>query len=215
MKISLILNTSCMDPLAGIFKSQWRKKPYAARIEILRETIALAQDDGWDEIIVAGQYEDGPNYKYIEVEPVFRNRSDGLIQREMGARYATGDVLVFCHDDHRPGNDHDNFVKTIRARFKDPNYDYDWDLLIPKRIHNITGETLENGNHEQNPKRESYMGAHCLVMKRWLWAEVPWTSVATTFWDHSMTRLWKEAGAKLVYADDLIHYDMEAEEDET
>ena len=202
-----------MDPLAGIFKSQWRKKPYAARIEILRETIALAQDDGWDEIIVAGQFEEGDGYKYVEVEPVFRNRSDGLIQREMGARYAIGDVLVFCHDDHRPGND---FANAIMHWEDEPeHYLSDWDLLIPKRAHKLTGETLENGNHEQNPKRESYMGAHCLVMKRWLWAEVPWTSVATTFWDHSMTRLWKEAGAKLVYADDLIHYDMEAEEDET
>jgi len=208
MKISLILNTSCMDPLANIFKNQWRKKPYAARIEILQETIALAKDWDWDEIIVAGQFESGDGYKYVEVEPVFRNRSDGLIQRELGARHATSDVLVFCHDDHRPD---DTFELQLRGYDKVA----DWDLLIPKRIHNLTGDLLENGNHEQNPKRESYMGAHCLVMKRWLWAQVPWTSVETTFWDHSMTRLWKEAGAKLVYADDLIHYDMEAEEDET
>jgi len=208
MKISLILNTSCMDPLANMMRSQWRKKPYAARIEVLQETIALAQGANWDEIIVAGQYETGDGYEYVEVEPVFRNRSDGLIQRELGARYATGDVLVFCHDDHRP----EKGFRGLIEHWIDNHQS--WDLLIPKRIHNITNEVLENGNHEANPLRESYMGAHCLVMKRWLWAQVPWTTIATTFWDHSMTRIWKEAGAKLVYADDLIHYDMEAEEDE-
>ena len=211
MKISLILNTSCMDPLAGTIRSQWRRKPYAARIELLKKTIALAHRVDWDEIIIAGNFESGNKYKYVEVQPVFRNRADALVQRELGARYSTGDVLVFCHDDHRPDEE---FFQILNDWCEDDFGNFGaWDLLIPKRIHHATDEELENGNHEHDD-RESYMGAHCLVMKRWLWAEVPWTSTGTEYWDHSMTRLWKQAGAKMIYADDLVHYDMEAEEDE-
>ena len=58
------------------------------------------------------------------------------------------------------------------------------------------------------------MGGHCLVMKRWLWAEVPWTLLDTEYWDVPMTREWKKVGGKLLWVDDLVHYDLEATEDE-
>ena len=214
MKISLILNTACMDPLAEARRSQWRRKAYAARISMLEETIRLATEQQWDEIIVAGNYKAGDGYSYVEVPPFSRSRADALIQREQGARHSTGDVLVFCHDDHRPNMGFVTKLKQYYAPRKDSLLLDSWDLLIPRRFRAVGNVELENGDHRNNPKRNSYMGAHCLVMKRWLWAEVPWTSISTEYWDQSMTRIWKNAGGKLCYADDLIHYDMEAEEDE-
>jgi len=205
MKISLILNTSCMDPHANKSHNPWRKAIYADRINTLAVTINKAADDAWHEVIVAGNYEEGTSYKYVPVQPVCRNRADALVQREQGARYATGDVLVFCHDDHRPAA---GFAKLLSDKYAN----VEWDLLIPQRIHAVTNEVLANGKDDS--PNGSYMGGHCLVMKRWLWAEVPWNSTQTEYWDHSMTRLWRNAGAQLVYADDLIHYDMEASEDE-
>ena len=121
----------------------------------------------------------------------------------MGARHATGDVLVFCHDDHVPDS---HSVEILRN-----HYGYNMhqnDLLIPKRLHAITGEELNNG------QADDYMGGHCLAMHRSLWAEVPWTSTDLIFWDVTMTRLWREAGANLIWHDELIHYDLEAGEDE-
>lgn len=200
MKISLILNTACMDPVAAAKHNTYREADYMSRIDMLAETIELAQD--FDEIIVAGNYKVGTGYKYVEVLPHQHNRSDGLVQREVGARHSIGDILVFCHDDHRPSN---IFAETCIDHYLNGN---ESDLLIPKRIHGVTDEELNNG------KADDYMGGHCLVMHRSLWAEVPWTMTAMTFWDVSMTRLWREAGANLIWHDELIHYDLEAQEDE-
>jgi hypothetical protein len=99
----------------------------------------------------------------------------------------------------------------------DPEYDkHDivdftegWDILVPKRIHGITGEELNNG------KAEGYMGGHTLVMKRAAWAQVPWTTVnPPRCWDIHMTRKWIEADLKIVWTDDLVSIDLEAKADE-
>ena len=203
MKISLILNTACMDPIVASRSNTYRGKNYCSRADMLKETISIVQDDGWDEIIVAGNYKPGDGYNYIEVLPATRTRADGLIQREVGARHSIGDILVFCHDDHRP---HHSMPRILRKHYgwgKNKN-----DLLIPRRYHGITGELLNNG------QRDNYMGGHCLVMHRSLWAQVPWTMTDMIFWDCVMTRLWREAGANLIWHDELIHYDLEASEDE-
>jgi len=201
MKISLILNTACMDPIAMGKTNTYRDAKYHSRIMMLEDTIELATD--FDEIIVAGNYKVGTGYKYIEVMPHQHNRSDGLIQREVGARHSTGDILVFCHDDHRPG---DGFAEICIDHYI--TKDHENDLLIPNRLHKLTNEPLNNG------KDDDYMGGHALVMHRSLWAEVPWTMTSLTFWDVSQTRLWREAGANLIWHDELIHYDLEANEDE-
>ena len=202
MKISLILNTACMDPIVAMRHNTYRDANYMSRIDMLDNTLKDAV--GFDEIIVAGNYKVGPRYKYVEVPPHVRTRADGLIQREIGARHATGDILVFCHDDHRP--DFADFATILRE-----HYGYNQSknsLLIPKRVHSITGAELNNG------QADNYMGGHCLVMHRSLWAEVPWTRTDLIFWDVVMTRLWREAGANLIWHDQLIHYDLEASEDE-
>ena len=201
MKTSYIINTACLDPLAD-GGNPHRSAKYRERHTLLTQRVLpAALEQGFDEIIVAGSFESGAGYRYIRVDPRCRDRRDALYQREAGARHATGDILVFGHDDHRLA---DNFCATLHTCGVDG-----WDLLVPKRIHGITGATLNNG-FEDAPGGQSYMGGHVLVMKRWLWAEVPWTACDTEFWDTSMTRLWQEAGAKIVFSTDLIHMDVEA-----
>jgi len=213
-KISLILNTCSLDSQADQFRNPFRSTSYRDRAVTLEETISLME--GFDEIIVAGSFKEDtqekfPRWKYVPVQPRFRDRRDALYQREFGARHSTGDVLVFCHDDHRPGA---GFSKTLIWRYiKGSKYDKilpyleDWDLIVPERRHFVTDEILNNG------KESDYMGGHCLVMRRSLWAEVPWTTLDTEFWDTSMTRLWREKGV-IQFVDDLVHLDMEATEDE-
>ena len=203
VKISLILNTACLDPIVASKSNTYRDAKYLSRADMLESTLAVVCVDGYDEVIVAGNYKLGPGYKYIEVPPHSRTRADGLIQREVGARHSVGDILVFCHDDHLPAG---NFPDILRQHY---GYNQNQsDLLIPKRIHNLNGEELNNG------KADDYMGGHCLAMHRSLWAEVPWTMTGLIFWDVTQTRLWREAGATLVWHDELIHYDLEATEDE-
>jgi hypothetical protein len=206
MRISYIINSAASDPLVNTIGNPWRKVGYRRRYSLLKEQVLpAATAQGFDEVIVAGCFEAGAGYQYVPMEPRFRDRRDALWQREIGARYATGDVLVFGHDDHSLAPD---FEKALWDRCMTTDDFAAWDLLIPKRIHGITGAELNNG------KDSGYMGGHVLVMKRWLWAQVPWTLVDTSFWDTTLTREWKAAGGKLVYADDLVHVDVEATEDE-
>lgn len=192
-----------MDPLVRTQTNQHRSHPYAHRRTLLHDGVLSWAHEEFDEVIVAGTFEKGDNYQYVEVQPRFRDRRDALYQREFGARYTTGNILVFCHDDHAPAED---FGQTLEEQYSGALQE--WDLLIPQRKHPLTDEILNNG------KDAGYMGGHCLVMKRWLWAEVPWTILDTEYWDIPMTREWKKAGAILNYADDLIHFDLEATTDE-
>jgi len=201
-KISLIINTAAKDPaLRG--NNDFRSTPYSARYALLKDQILpKVCNAGFDEVIVCGVFEPGHKFRYVAMQPKRRDRRDALHQRDLGAAYATGDLLVFCHDDHMPGP---GFVKGLRKLAGNLK----WDLLVPKRVHGITGVELNNG------KDTGYMGGHCLVMRRWLWAEVPWTSVDTEWWDVSMSRMWREAGGKIAWTDDITHVDMEVTVDES
>jgi hypothetical protein len=201
-KLSLVINTASKDPaLQGT--NAFRQSAYSARYGLMREHILPTMvDAGFDEVIVCGIFEAGLGYRYVPMAPKRRDRRDALHQRDLGAAYATGDILVFCHDDHAPAYD---FAAKLGALADDPS----WDLLVPRRLHGITDAEMNNG------RDGNYMGGHCLAMRRWLWAEVPWTSVDSEWWDVPMTRLWREAGAKIVWNDSLIHYDLEATADES
>lgn len=212
MKISLIINSCSGDPAAGQPIYGWRS--YRQRMELLHdEILPAAMREGWDEILVAGQFVEGKGYRYLPMPPVFRDRRDALWQREHGARFATGDLLAFSHDDHAfeigtrlalldftLGVDSGVTDLDGKPVYKKP---VDWDLLVPKRV-DRHGTLLNNG------RDDNYMGGHALVMKRALWAKVPWTTCDTEWWDTSMTRVWREEGAKIVWTDEIIHVDMDS-----
>lgn len=209
MRISLIVNTCAMDPLAG--KPLYGRRTYRERADLLRRTLVDTTQDDWDEIIVVGSFEPPPeerepeaiypgkawrrSYTYVPMDPICRDRRDALWQRELGARTATGDLLAFSHDDHAFAM---GTPSVLRAMQQD-----DWDLLVPQRV-NLMGDELNNG------RAEGYMGGHSLVMKRWLWARVPWTAVDTEWWDQSLSRIWREEGGRIAWTDDIAHIDLDS-----
>jgi len=200
MKISLIINTAAGDPRVAGERNPWRRHTYGDRVEMVHKIVAECSD--FDEIIVAGVFEPSAEglYTSVQIPQQYGDRRDALLQREIGARHATGDILIFSHDDHTPGED---FADTLQ------DWKGKWDILVPKRVHGITGEELNNG------KAAGYMGGHTLCMKREAWAAVPWvTAIPPRSWDIPMTRIWLEAGLKIVWTDDLISVDLEAQEDE-
>lgn len=200
MKASLIINTACLDPAVRQQSNPHRAATYDSREKILETILEEVSDSDFHEIIVAGTYKEGEGYTYVPVDPPFHNRADALYQREMGARHSTGDVLVFCHDDHVP-----EFAERDLKSLALEDY---WDILVPLRLHSLTHERLNNG------LAEDYMGGHCMIMKRWLWAEVPWTSTEMIYWDKTMTALWREAGGRIVWSEDLVSFDLEVEDGE-
>lgn len=201
MKLSLIINTACGDPVVAFRRNPYRGAAYCKRKETIQHIVDAAE--GFDQIILVGSIPaemklSRPTLK-VSVPPQKRDRSDALRQREMGARFATGDVFVFTHDDHGPAP---GFAAELRAT------DPEWDLLVPRRVHAITNEELNNG------RADDYMGGHLLVMKRGLWATVPWTAVDTEYWDVPMTRIWRSVGGRIVWSDTLTSFDLEADENE-
>ena len=203
MKISLIINTASGDPRIAGERNPWRQHTYGDRVDIVHKIVKECAD--FDEIIVAGVFEPSAEglYTYVSISQQYGDRRDALLQREIGARHATGDILVFTHDDHLP-----QFNNFAGPYWQDKDFG-DWDILVPKRVHGVTGEELNNG------KTDNYMGGHTLCMKRTAWATVPWlTAIPPRTWDIPMTRIWRDAGLTIAWTDDLISVDLEAREDE-
>jgi hypothetical protein len=121
------------------------------------------------------------------------------MQREHGARLTTGDIIVFCHDDHAPGDGLADYLRTLTP---------DVDIVVPRRVHLLTKATLNNGSEQK------YMGGHCYAMRRWIWATVPLTSAPDEYWDTHLTQIWTTAGATISWTDAVCHYDCEATPEE-
>ncbi len=197
-RVSLIINTACMAPHAAVTKNPFRESAYSERTELIDKIIE--QGEHFTECLVAGSFRAGSGYINVNVDPVFSDRRDALYQREIGARAATGSILCFTHDDHLPQFSADD----VRA------HDPEWDILVPRRIHGKTGETLPNGQDE------GYMGGHTLLMRREVWVAVPWLTVETArCWDLVMTDKWIDEGFKIAYTDELTSVDLEAGENES
>lgn len=204
MRHSLVINTACGDPLTAGKRNPYRSARYGERVELLREILSAQRHRPWAEVIVAGTFsgnlpEEFPEVHWIALSPQRHNRWDGLYQRDMGARFATGDTITFCHDDHLPSDDY-------AARLDDEMEGVD--ILVPDRIHNETGAKLNNG------KADGYMGGHCYTMRRWIWAILPLTTAPDEWWDIWLTPRWLELGAKMRYTSDLWHFDLEATAEE-
>ncbi len=196
-RVSLIINTACEAPHAATTSNPFRESAYSERAQLLGEIIDAGQD--FTECLVSGSFHAGDGYTYVRVDPVYSDRRDALYQREMGARTSTGDILCFTHDDHLPQ------FTAADVLAHDPN----WDILVPKRIHGKTGETLPNG------RDEGYMGGHTLLMRRDVWVAIPWLTVETArCWDLVMTDIWLDEGLKIEYTDELVSVDLEAAEGE-
>jgi hypothetical protein len=204
-KHSLIINTACGDAHTAGNRNPYRSARYGERASLLADHILPAVHTcGFNEVLIAGVFPQRlaaafPEFSWVVVPPQRRNRWDGLLQREMGARFATGDTLTFCHDDHSPAESYAYALDSVNEP---------WDILVPRRIHATTREELNNG------RADGYMGGHCYTMQRWLWAALPLTTAPDEWWDIWLTPRWLQLGAKMVYSDTITHYDLEATPDE-
>lgn len=192
--VSYIINTCLGDPWL-VQQTSPVGRLYGSRRAAIEESLKRVCGIHW-EIIVVGQLpqelvED--KFLYVHHPPVERSRMDALFYRELGARHSTGDILVFSHDDHVPSK---SFVMDLNFRAKD------FDILVPLR-------KTRNGTVLNNGSEDNYMGGHVLAMTRNVWAEVPWTSVQTEWWDLPMTRIWREKGFSIDFDDTLVVEDWE------
>jgi hypothetical protein len=190
VKISLIITTACGDERAwqqhgggGLYSATMYERQAMLRDKILPAAIQQEIDEIW----VVGR-------------PMRIDRIEAFRQREVGARFSTGEILVCTADDHMLS---DTFAADLRGVLTE-----DWDILTPKRLHGVTGETLNNG------QEEGYSPWHCQVYRRWVWAMLPFTAYDTLWVDTVLPRMYEEIDAKLVWDDRLVCVDVEAKEGE-
>jgi hypothetical protein len=209
LSVSLIITTATGDPLVAEQRGgAGAGQVHAARVDFLNDRI-LPAAVGFDEVIVAGRpsdaLRDDLDVRYLWVSPVARNRSEALNIREQATRRSTGDILVYCADDH-----------VLSEYFVGNMPTWDWDILTPVRINGADDNEMNSG--DPTSKWQNYGGyspAHCQVLKRHVWAKVAWTTIKNLeAWDIPISTKWREAGFTLKWTD-LIHViDLEAQSGE-
>lgn len=207
MKISIVINTCAKGASEepGGYDLSSMGKPYGLRYEVLRNQILPRYSripHGPDEIIVAGEFEPGDDWTYIEAPSEYNDARDALHQRQAGAEVATGNLVVFQHDDHYL---RDLFWRNLRENavvFETH------DLLNPIRACWRDGSARRHNVNEGCP---DYISGHFVVMTREALETVPWKDVSTekVNWDQSHTDLCDDRLYRWAKAPMLVAFDVE------
>lgn len=174
------------------------------RKELLEQKIIpAALEQGFDDLIVGGRTGQEtcdmfPDVTFVEIKPHYLDRREAFHIRDVCTEFYTdADVIVYQADDHMLGPD---FLKKLKATRKA------WAVLTPRRLHGVTGEDLNNGG------ADGYSGYHCHAFRRWVWEKVPFMSVDLHAADVSMSRMWREVGAVMLWPDEPTVTDLEIPE---
>ena len=227
MSISLLINTCAgRNPRPDVHPhnclTPYEMRAYALRNFVLPAAIA---DPDVDEVIVAGEWEEGEGYTYVPAPSIHFSSDDALHQRQAAFKAAKGDWLVFQHDDHVLENNYgpqgsdfgDLMIK----------YEWDWphakgDVIIPQRwtrLRNVAGERLPNGEPQElshYPESRTvdyfpgYISGHCTIYRREVLEACPWSAVPVRrTWDIAHTRQIRAAGFTIHWSSTLRCWDVE------
>ena len=193
MTTSCIINTAALGPRAHDITGSRTPTPHAARAHVLRSVILPLAMSMFDDVIVAGEWEDGAGYRYVPCPSTTFSCVDALAQRQAGFEAATGDVLVFQHDDHLVLP----FAPALLAALRG--------VLVPTRKTNLRSrnEVLPNGF-------PSYISGHCAIYARAVLDACPWGAVPPVHvWDIAHTAQIHAAGFPVNLSSQLIALDIE------
>ena len=184
----------------------------ARRAHVEARTLPSVRSEGFDEVVLVGDWEEGPmrrsmyaaqGIRYVHVDPIFRDVRDALYKRDLGTLATTADVLVYINDDHALCS---HFGLALRAVLNEP-----WDVLVPNRftMRNNTRVPLNNG------ERDGYCGGHAAVVRRWVAERTPWLRYAYdsrwVTWDVVASLAEQMYGTRFVWSprDELAIEDLE------
>jgi hypothetical protein len=194
--ISLVVNTACLGLRAGAILSSG-KRPHDLREFLLKCFIipeAMA-NPAISEIIVAGEFEPGEGYTYVRAPSVYFNCRDALHQRQRGFEAATGDVILFQHDDH-----------LVQGDFPPMEVFTDTQVVVPQRrtrMRQAIGERLNAGEGR-------YVSGHAAFYSREAITKCPWGQVPKVYqWDRAHTEQLLDAGFRVGMADQMMAWDIE------
>lgn len=161
------------------------KRAYRERADKLRLMLRRYAGIPGIDVVVAGEWYDGPGWFYVEEIGATKSPMDPPSQREAGAALSVGDPVVFLNDDHyvRPED---------LLQIPEQLGDADVGAFINRRLRRADGseQPLETG-------WKSYMMGHACVMTRKALDAVPWRKVPLVIQqDVTHTVLLKDAGMK-------------------
>ena len=198
MTTSLIINTAALAPHAKHQLSSG-KVPYSWRAYALQNFIlpAYIENPFIDEVIVAGHWREGAGYTYLPVEAVHFNWGDCIAQRQAGFEAASGDTLIFQHDDHLLDLKEQPLVKPMGVT----------DVISPDRFtraRRMEGERLNSG------WADSYIDGHCAIYQRKVINKCQWKDVPLKFvMDKLHTEQIVAAGFKIMWTETIRVQDVE------
>ena len=148
---------------------------------------------GFDEVLVVGEYREGVGYRYLHVPAVTNTTTDALIKRDVGAVATASDILVYLCDDHRLDTGFLADVKRLAGE--------NWDLLAPSRYTRRDGQRIPLNMGLD----AGYVGGHGLVIRRSALRLLPWMAGGhSRVWDVEHTHQIRSLGARLLYAPDGV-----------
>ena len=216
MTTTLAINTCSMDPEAGKGSSSG-KKPYAQREFVLRNFILpnAINDPFIDEVIVVGSWEEGTGYTYVPAPSINFNCTDTLHQRQAAFDASSGDLVIFCHDDHLL----DLTFNGMRFNLEGYMRSHEVDVLVPARwtrLRNVAGERLNSGEPGMWPQAtkyqhiKGYIPGHCAIYKREVIERCPWSDVDKVFvWDTAHTETIRNNGFFIIHSNICRVWDVE------
>ncbi len=177
---------------------RYKIRAYALRCFLLPMAIA-----NFDEVIVAGEWEEGEGYTYVHAPSKFFGAEDALHQRQAGFEASTGDVIVHCHDDHYiEGNTHGR----------------PFDVLSPARytrLRRVAGERINGGEPAVAmdgvvAASGGYILGHGAIYRRAVLETAPWKNVPAIFtWDIQHTAQIKSLGLSIEWVSTIKAWDVE------
>lgn len=151
---------------------------------------------GFDEVVVVGDYVSGNGYRHIPFRPIYRNTSDAQFKRDVGTLVTSSEWLVYLCDDHALD---DHFVVNFPLRFQRGI------IGVPHRVTKRNGRVIP-----LNMGLPEYCGGHAGVYHRSAIQQVPWQLAPLhPNWDVLHSRMLLARGYELVPLPDCVIVDVE------
>jgi len=182
----------------------------AHRRELLKgKVLPSVIAEGFDEVVVVGEYESGLGYRYFHVPDMTKTTIDALVKRDVGTLATTADIICYLSDDHA----FEPFDPEWRAMLDEVYQMEPRGIGVPVRVaRNGTEDVILNMGLDASDSNAPYCAGHAGFFPRSLIQYMPWTSMPHhRNWDLINTRLQLAAGALLVGLPFVTIRDLEPE----
>jgi hypothetical protein len=154
-------------------------------------------EQGFDEVVVVGDFHSGEGWRHLPFRPVFGNTIDAQWKRDVGAVATRSSHIVYLCDDHRL---HPDFSRDFAATAPQERTKT---IVVPTRFTVRDGKHIGLNMGWPGYMGKPYAGGHCGIFPRIAIESVPW-GVAPLHpnWDFFHTQVLLEHGFTFTFMSD-------------